>query len=67
MEKLAQAGAGGGALPPLFTLFTITYKVAAYTPAETADKLTLFHLDPYVLCGPANMPYWTILLSTLQR
>jgi hypothetical protein len=42
LEKLAQAGEGGGARPPRFT-----------TPAETemADTLTLFHLYPYVLCG----------------
>jgi hypothetical protein len=48
MEKLAQAGEGGGALPTLFTLFTITYKVAVYASAERADTLTLFHLYPYV-------------------
>jgi hypothetical protein len=32
MEKSALAGDGGGAPP--FTLFTITYKVAVYTPAK---------------------------------
>ncbi len=37
-----------GALPPLFTIFTITYKVAVYAPAERADKLPLFRLYPYV-------------------
>jgi hypothetical protein len=37
MEKLAQAGEGGGARPPPFTIFTITYKVAVYAPAESAD------------------------------
>jgi hypothetical protein len=30
MEKLAQAGEGGGARPPPFTILTITYKVAVY-------------------------------------
>ncbi len=48
--KLAQAGVGGGACPPLFTLFTITYKVAVYAPAERADTLTLFFLYSYVIC-----------------
>jgi hypothetical protein len=37
----------GGASPP-FTLFTITYKVAVYAPAERADTLTLFHLYSYL-------------------
>ncbi len=36
-EKLAQAGEGGGARPPPFTLITIPYKVAVYTPAERAN------------------------------
>jgi hypothetical protein len=31
-----------------FTLFTITYKVAVYAPAERADTLPLFH--PYPIC-----------------
>ncbi len=50
MEKLAQAGGGGGCMsicPSLFTIFTITYKVAVYAPAEMADTLypyCLFHL-----------------------
>ncbi len=50
MEKLAQAGQGGSARPPLFTIFTITYKVAVYagqihspyfisTPMYTVDEL----------------------------
>ncbi len=42
--KLAQAGEGGGARPPLFITFTITSKVTVYPPAEWADTLTLFHL-----------------------
>jgi hypothetical protein len=49
MEKLAQAGVGGGTRPPSFPLFTITYKVAVYAPVERVDTLTLFHLYPYVL------------------
>ncbi len=43
---------GGGAVrPPTFTLFTITYKVAVYAPAERTDTLPLFLLYPYELCG----------------
>jgi hypothetical protein len=42
--KIAQAGEGGGARHPPFTIFTITSKVAVYAPAEWADTLTLFHL-----------------------
>ena len=42
--KLAKAGEGGGARPPPFITFTITIKVAVYTPAKGADTLTLFHL-----------------------
>ncbi len=38
---------GGGARPPPFTLFTITYKVAVYARAEREDTLSLFHLNPY--------------------
>ncbi len=53
-EKLAQAGVGGGARPPPVTLFTITYNVTVYAPAERADKLTLFNLHPYVLRGKSN-------------
>ncbi len=34
MEKSALAGEGGGARPPSFTLFTITFKVAVYAPVE---------------------------------
>ncbi len=44
MAKLAQAGESECARPPSFILFTITYKVAVYAPAEWADTLTLFHL-----------------------
>jgi hypothetical protein len=48
MEKFAQAGEVGGARPPPFAIFTITYKVAMYPPAEWADTLPLFHLYPYM-------------------
>ncbi len=46
MEKLAEAGVGGGVHAP-FTLFTTTYKVAVYAPAERSDTLTPFHLYHY--------------------
>jgi hypothetical protein len=36
----------------IYLLFTITYKVAVYALAERADTFPLFHLYPYVLCGP---------------
>jgi hypothetical protein len=39
MEKLAQAGEGGGARLPPFTIPSITYKVVVYAPAERADTL----------------------------
>ncbi len=45
----------GDERPPLFTTFTITYKVAVYAPAEWADTLTLLYFTStntqYVLCG----------------
>jgi len=44
MEKLAQVGKGGGARPPPFIIFTITYKVAVCAPAERADILPVLHL-----------------------
>ncbi len=34
----------GGALPPLFTISTITYKVVVYVPDERADTLPIFLL-----------------------
>ncbi len=42
MENSAQAGAGGGCMPTSFhsTVFTITYKVAVYAPAEREDTYT---------------------------
>jgi hypothetical protein len=50
MEKLSQAGEGGGctARPPPFTISTITYKVAVYSSAERADTLHLFLLYAYM-------------------
>jgi len=45
--KSALAGEDGGARPSSFTLSTIMYKVAVYTPAERADTLTLFHVYHY--------------------
>jgi hypothetical protein len=56
MEKLAQPGEGRVARPAPFTIFTITYKVAGYTPIERADTLHLFHLYPYVLYGEMYLP-----------
>ncbi len=53
MEKLALAGESGGARPPPFTLFTITYKVALYALPERADSSL-----PYILYT---------LLKTLER
>jgi hypothetical protein len=47
MEKLAQAGKGGGARPTPFTISTITNKVVVYTQAEREDPLhQLFLLYP---------------------
>ncbi len=54
MEKSALAGEGAGGRQPPFTLFTITFKVAVYAPAEKeyiiqeeAESLLLsFYLDP---------------------
>ena len=46
MEKLAQAGEGGGVhAHPLSLIFTITYnyKVSLYAPAERTDTLPVFH------------------------
>jgi hypothetical protein len=47
MEKSAQAGEGGGASPPHFTISTITYKVVVFSPAERADTHPLFPLYTY--------------------
>ncbi len=54
MEKLVQAGEGGGARPPPFNISNIKHKVVMYAPAERADTLPLFLLYPlYVLGGAA--------------
>ncbi len=41
---------------PPFTIFTITYKVAVYAPAESADTLPLFHLYPFVYSVLQSLP-----------
>jgi hypothetical protein len=51
IEKSALAGDGmGGACPPPLALFTITFKVAVYGPAESADTF-ISTLYVHVLCG----------------
>jgi hypothetical protein len=45
--KSVLAGEGGSARPPPPITFTLTSKVAVYSPAEWADTLTLFHLYQY--------------------
>ncbi len=47
MEKSALPGEGG-ARPPPFTIFTITYKAVVYAPAERADTVPLFLLYLYL-------------------
>ncbi len=42
---------------PPFTLFTITYKVAVYTPAERKDTSPYFISTLYVLCGGLQQPH----------
>ncbi len=42
MENSALAGEGGGCTPTPSILFTITYKVAVYAPAERADTLPVY-------------------------
>ncbi len=53
-----------------FTVFTITYKVAVYAPAEWADTLALFHLYQYVYTvyepNPSNSTH-TLILSYKTR
>ncbi len=44
MEKLAQAGEGGGSTPTPFQPITIKYNVAVYAPAERAETLPVFPL-----------------------
>jgi hypothetical protein len=58
MEKLSQAGEGRGACPPPFNLFTITYKVAVYGPAERADTVHA----PYFI----STPIYSVVLATLR-
>ncbi len=69
IEKLTQAEEGGGAGPPPFNLFTITFEVAKYVHAERADTLPLFHLSSYmysvlILLGSCNLPHLFVLVSS---
>jgi hypothetical protein len=57
----------GSARPPPFTLFTFTYKVAVYTPAERADILPLFHLYPYVYSVMATFWRHSIMMENLAQ
>ena len=52
--KSVLAGEGGGCTPTLIT-FTLTSKVAVYTPAVWADTLTLFHLYQYMYSVPPSV------------
>jgi hypothetical protein len=53
MEKLAQPGEGWGVHAHTLSLHLPLPKLqCTYAPAERADTLILFHLYPYVLCGP---------------
>ena len=46
IEKSALAGGGEDARPPLFTQFTITYKVAVFAPAERRIHYPYFISTP---------------------
>jgi hypothetical protein len=50
IEKLAQAGDGGGCTPTLFHYYTITYKVVVYAPWECRYTPFISTLHLYVLC-----------------
>jgi hypothetical protein len=67
IEQLAQPCEGvWGARSPPFTIFTITYKVVVYAPAERAAILPLFLLYPYmysVLQAPPPPSYLGIKLG----
>ncbi len=68
MEKSALAGES--ARPPLFTLFTITYKVAVYAPAERADTLSektwAFGLTGYTT-RISSLPYlYSVVISNFH-
>jgi hypothetical protein len=61
MQKLAQAGEGGGegvACPSPFMISTIMYKVVVNAPAERADTLPIFLLYPYM-----NSVVMTVVMS----
>jgi hypothetical protein len=55
MEKLAQAGEGGGACRNPFHYIYHPYKVVVYAPAERADTLPLFKKTLYVLYGDGKI------------
>jgi hypothetical protein len=50
----------GGERPPPFTLFTITYKVAMFAPAERAYTLPRFHLYPL-------FTLWSLQLCNIHK
>jgi hypothetical protein len=49
MEKLAQAGEGGGTRPHPFTIATIMYKVVVYARGKMQPPISTPPL--YVFCG----------------
>ncbi len=64
MEKLAQAGEGGGNPPTPFQPITIKYNVAVYAPAERADTLPVFHL--YTLKVLFGIPHQKLPCNILK-
>jgi hypothetical protein len=58
VEKLAQAGQGGGVIVHPFQPITITYKVAVYTPAERAGTLSTLPLF-------ISTPMYSVVETTL--
>ncbi len=70
MEKSALVGESWGARPPPLTLFTITYKVAVYAPAERADTLRVkawsFGLNGYTT-RISSLPYlYSVVISNFH-
>ncbi len=63
IPSLTQPGEGGGALPPAFTISTITYKVVVYAPDERTDTLPLFLLHPYTYSVPTHELKWNKKLA----
>ncbi len=62
IEKLAQAGEGGGCThTPFHYSYHQVYKVAVYAQAEQADTLPLFHLFlNYVYSARFYLPSLTV-------